>query len=221
MIRLVFYSIVVLSTFISCGKGGSPAPPPPPPTPSSFSFNSLKVNGQFSGFTYYNINLAPVFKITFNAPLNKTSVAGSLVFADKSGAFVNYSTNYENGDSTVIIQPSSQLAYLTKFTLSVNTALKSVSGGTLLSGVDINFTTQIDSSRKFPPISDNALLDLVQQQASGEESIQPLLPSALRLHLEPGRAMCDHDAGGSLVDVLAAVATRTHKSFLQVAFCYA
>ena len=63
-------------------------------------------------------------------------------------------------------------------------------------------------------------LDLVQQQASREESIQPLLPSALRLHLEPGRAMCDHDASGSLVDVLAAVATRTHKCFLQVRFLH-
>jgi len=163
MLRLVFYSIAILSIFNSCGKGGSPAPPPPP-TPSSFSFNSLKVNGQFSGFTYYNIDRSPVFKLTFSAPLNKTSVTGSVVFADKSGAFVNYTTNYENGDSTIIIQPSSQLAYLTKFTLSVSTALRSVAGGTLLSGVDINFTTQIDSSRKFPPISDNALLDLVQQQ---------------------------------------------------------
>jgi hypothetical protein len=164
MIRLVFYYILVLS-FISnsCGKGESPDPPPPP-TPSSFSFNSLKVNGQFSGFTYYNINRTPICKLTFTAPVDRTSVAGSVVFMDKSSASVNYSTSYENADSTIVIQPSSQLAYLTKFTLSVTTSLKSTSGGTLLSGVDINYTTQIDSTRKFPIISDNALLDLVQQQ---------------------------------------------------------
>ena len=63
-------------------------------------------------------------------------------------------------------------------------------------------------------------LDFVQQQAPGEESIQPLLPSALRLHLEPCRAMDDHDAGGSLVNVLAAVAARTHKSFIQIRFLH-
>jgi hypothetical protein len=34
-------------------------------------------------------------------------------------------------------------------------------------------------------------LDFVQQQAASEESVQPLLPGALRLHLEPGWAMCD------------------------------
>ena len=64
-------------------------------------------------------------------------------------------------------------------------------------------------------------LDFVEQQPPGEESVQPLLPGALRLYLEPGRAMGDHDAGGSLVDVLAAVPARTHKRFLQIRFLHA
>ncbi|HMU47908.1 MAG TPA: glucoamylase family protein [Chitinophagaceae bacterium] len=164
MIRWAFYLITVLSiTNYGCGKGGGSSPPPPP-TPTSFSFNSLKVNGQFSGFTYYNINRTPVFKLSFSAALNRTSVAGSVTFRDKSGASIGYNTSYENGDSTVVIQPVSPLSYITKFTLSIATTLKSTSGGSLLSGVDVNFTTQIDSSRKFPLITDNELLDKVQEQ---------------------------------------------------------
>lgn len=64
-------------------------------------------------------------------------------------------------------------------------------------------------------------LDFVEQQAPGEEAVETLLPGALRLHLEPGWAMGDHDAGGSFVDVLAAVAAGAHKSFLQVRLLHA
>jgi hypothetical protein len=46
----------------------------------------------------------------------------------------------------------------------VSTSLKSTTGGNLLTAVDVTFTTQIDSSRKFPTLTDNELLDKVQQQ---------------------------------------------------------
>src|SRR5262249_19094009 len=48
--------------------------------------------------------------------------------------------------------------------VSVSTDLKSTGGRHLDLGGNINFITRIDSSRKFPLISDDALLDLVQQQ---------------------------------------------------------
>jgi hypothetical protein len=71
---------------------------------------------------------------------------------------------YDNNDSTIIIQPSSALQFLTQYTVSVTTSLLSSSGGNLLSGVDVNLMTMIDSTDKFTPISDSALLDLVQKQ---------------------------------------------------------
>lgn len=164
MSNRLFYLFCILIALVGCDKGGGDDPPAPPPPPPSFSFNSLRINGQFSGFTYYNINASPVLKLSFFAPLNRSTVGSSFSFRDKSGAIVSYNTSYENGDSTVVIQPASALNYLTKYTVTVSTALKSLVGGNLLSGVDINFTTQIDSSRKFPLLSDNELLDKVQQQ---------------------------------------------------------
>jgi hypothetical protein len=64
----------------------------------------------------------------------------------------------------VVIQPAAALAYLNKYTVSVSKALKSKAGGNLLSAIDVNLNTAIDSSNKFPVITDNALLDLVQKQ---------------------------------------------------------
>src|SRR5205085_31580 len=74
---------------------------------------------------------------------------------------VNYTP--QSKDSVLLVQPSSPLTALTKYWLKVATTLKSVSGGSLQTAWEQSFITQIDSSRKFPAISDNALLDLVQQ----------------------------------------------------------
>src|SRR5207248_10829465 len=54
--------------------------------------------------------------------------------------------------------------YLIKYSISLSSSLKSAEGGSLASGVNVVFSTRIDSSRKFPLISDDALLTLIQQQ---------------------------------------------------------
>jgi hypothetical protein len=150
----------------SCGnKGSGDDPiPPPPPAPTSFSINSVKVNSLAGGFTYYNVNTTPILKFSFFAPINRTTVNTSFSFRDKSGANVGYNSTFENGDSTVVIQPAAPLSFIMKYTVTLNTSLKSVAGGSLLSGIDLNLTTKIDSSRKFPPLTDNQLMDKVQQQ---------------------------------------------------------
>ncbi|HMI79812.1 MAG TPA: Ig-like domain-containing protein, partial [Ferruginibacter sp.] len=157
------FLLFLLPVYFSCSKSENNNAAPPP-LPASFSFNTLKINGQLSGFTSYNINRTPVIKFSFSSVLNRSTVAGSVLFRDKSGATINYSTTYENNDSTVVIQPAAPINFLSKYTVSVSTVLRSVTGGSLLSGIDLNFLTQIDSSAKFPWLTDNALLDKVQQQ---------------------------------------------------------
>lgn len=156
---LCFAGVVTLG----CGKGGGNNTPEPTP-PTSFSFNSLTVNGQFNGFNYVNVNTTPVVKLSFLAPLDKTTVASALSFRDNVGNSIAYQSSYENSDSTIVIQPGASLNFLTKYTISVSTALQSKTGGRLLSGVDVSLTTQLDSSAKFPAISDDSLLTLVQKQ---------------------------------------------------------
>jgi len=156
---LIFVCLVCL---YSCGKDKK-TPTPVTPAPASFSFNSLKVNGAFNGYTYKGINTTPEIKISFSAPVSHSSVSSNITFKSNAGAIITFTTAYQNSDSTIVITPSA-LQPVTQYTLSVSTALKSAKGGALQSAVTVQFITAIDNTDKFPVISDDALLDLVQKQ---------------------------------------------------------
>ena len=137
---------------------------PPPVTPSSFGFASLKVNGVSSGSSVYkNVNMQPVIRVSFSAAVNHTSAGSSITFNSKTGTAVSFTTAYDNHDSTIVITPSA-LQAITQYTLAVSTSLKSSAGGGLQTPVTVQLTTAADTTNKFPVISDNALLDLVQKQ---------------------------------------------------------
>jgi hypothetical protein len=155
--------VIVLGMLYSCSKGNKTPIPVPPNTPASFSFNALKVNGVYNGFTYKGVNNAPVIKLSFTAVVNPASVSASIAFKSNAGAAVTYTTAYQNNDSTIVITPNT-LQPITQYTLSVSTGLKSAAGGNLQSALTVQLTTGIDTTNKFPVITDNQLLDLVQQQ---------------------------------------------------------
>lgn len=157
------FSLALIALW-GCGKSGGDNPTPPPPPPASFSFTALKVDGAFNGFSYTNTSYRPVLKFSFNTKVSQSSVAGAVTFKANAGATVSYSVALENSDSIVVIQPSTNLSALTQYTVSVSTALKSQTNGSLLSAIDVNLYTKLDSSRKFPLLTDDQLLDKVQQQ---------------------------------------------------------
>jgi len=160
----VFFLLILLAGVSSCSKSGQSAVTPVTPvTPSTFSFNTLKVNGAFNGFTYINVNAAPVIKLSFLGAVNTASVSSGITFKSNAGAAVNYTVSYLNSDSTVVISAKG-LSYLTKYTLAVSTSLTSTKNATLQSAFNVNLTTAIDSTNKFPTITDDQLLDLVQSQ---------------------------------------------------------
>jgi len=156
--------IFVFILFISCGKSGGEDPPPDPVIPPSLTFSGLKVNGVYSGFIYNNINKKPVLKFSFSAPLNTGTAANGVTFKAKTGAGAAFATSFENNDSTIVITPSSDLESLTQYDVGVSTALQSKTGAALQTALSVKLLTAIDSTDKFPVISDDALLTLVQQQ---------------------------------------------------------
>ncbi len=158
-------SVIFLLLFImlsGCSKSGSDPEPPVNPPPS-FDFSALQVDGVFDGFDYKGKGLQPEIRLGFNAALLKSSLATGIVFRESSGAIVNYSVQYRNGDSTVLIKPESPLGYLKSYNIFANTTLKSAAGGSLRTPVTVNLKTGIDSSDKFPRITETDLLDLVQK----------------------------------------------------------
>jgi len=156
------WAIVLLLGLWGCSKDKKVAPTPV--TPSSFSFASLKVNGVSNNSSVYkNANTQPVIRISFSAAVNHNSTAQSITFTNKAGAAVSFTTTYDNHDSTLVITPSA-LQAITQYSVAVSTKLSSSSGGNLQTAVSLQLTTAVDTTNKFPVISDNALLDLVQKQ---------------------------------------------------------
>lgn len=157
-----FFLVVLLFSGISCGKKDTPAQPPP--VVKNPIFASATINGAVLDNTVYGINTQPVIRLNFTEALLQSTIASTVTVTEANGASVAVITSLENSDKSVVIQPTTSLAYLKKYIVNVSTSLKSASGGQLQIPISKTFITRIDSSRKFAAISDNALLDLVQQQ---------------------------------------------------------
>ncbi|HCL83029.1 MAG TPA: beta-glucosidase [Chitinophagaceae bacterium] len=148
--------------FAACSKsGGSTTTPPPPVLP--VALKSIYLNNVSFTNTTYNINGTPLIKVQFSQPVLQSSVSASVTLTGGGGT-VQLTTGFLNNDSVVTFQPAASLKYLARYTFAITTALQSKAGGHLISNVQEVFYTQIDSTDKFPQLSDSALLTLVQQQ---------------------------------------------------------
>src|SRR5580765_5830834 len=161
MRELNTYVLLVLIV-AGCSKKSSTAPVEQ--VRKGFNLSSLKVNEKSDGYTYYSVNNSPVIKFSFGAAVDHNSVTNAFSFKNAAGASVSYNSSFENNDSTVVIQPSAVLNPISKYEVDVSTSLQSQSKGTLRTPVSVKLTTVIDSTDKFPQITDSALLTLVQQQ---------------------------------------------------------
>lgn len=132
-------------------------------TPSSYSL-SFTVNGNYNGsLTYKGLNNKPVIQINFTDAIQPALVETSVQLTNNNTE-VPIQTTLGNSNRQLTLQPLQPLQGLTNYTLTVTNKLLSEANGTLVNPVSINLLTGIDSSDKFPIISDDALLDKVQSQ---------------------------------------------------------
>src|SRR5262245_26658492 len=103
-------AILTLFVFWSCKKNSGADSTPP----TSFYSTGTKINGQTVYARNYDINLLPILKFSFSSPIDKSTVPAAVSFKDKGGNLVNYGVSYENNDKAIIIQPNSDLNYLSK-----------------------------------------------------------------------------------------------------------
>lgn len=158
MKRIVSY-IFSVYLLAACGKD-KPDPVPVPPAQLTVKSSWLD-NDPFDNLMY-GASFRPVVKLVFSAPVNRSTVPGAISFTETSAVVVPYTVAYGPGDSVVLIQPTNTLTSLNKYEFKLANSLKSAAGGTFISTVDKAFVTRIDSSRKFPALTDNELLDKVQ-----------------------------------------------------------
>lgn len=160
----IYGTVILIAVSIMTGCSNKDTVDPPPPPAINPAFTGGTINNATLDDLVYGVNAQPQIKLNFTEPLKQSTLAGAVTLTDAGGSFVAVSATLQNSDKTIVLQPSAPLTYLKKYIVSVGTTLQSSSGGALRTPFSKAFITQIDSSRKFPVISDNALLDLVQQQ---------------------------------------------------------
>ncbi|HEX4374393.1 MAG TPA: glucoamylase family protein [Puia sp.] len=133
---------------------------------ASLTFISASVNGVSNGsLTFTQVDSSSVsIACKFSAPLDSTSVNSNSIFLSGGGQANPYLYFYSNNDSTLIIRTTAPLKALTAYSLVISQGIKSKGDSVLKKGVGINIYTSIDSSDKFPQITDSALLTLIEQQ---------------------------------------------------------
>ncbi|HEY4061942.1 MAG TPA: glucoamylase family protein [Puia sp.] len=145
----------------ACKKNSNSAPATGGAT--TFAYIKTTVNDNpYTGSSLFNAPANPTVEVFFSQPIDKSTVAASVSI---TGGTTPVTGNFSYpSDTALIIKPSTPLQGLTNYTITISSSLKSVSAVALNTTVKINLTTGIDSSDKFPAITDSALLTLVEQQ---------------------------------------------------------
>jgi hypothetical protein len=154
--KIFFAGIAFL--YLSCTKSSGP-----PLNTTPFNVKSFTVNGDYKGNIYTNLTNINLRFIFTGGVIDKNSVNGSVSLNTFGGLNIPLNFSYDN-DSTLIVIPNGNLTPLTGYRFEISTAFKSQQNTDLQNPVAINLYTAIDSTDKFPQISDSALLDLVEQQ---------------------------------------------------------
>lgn len=109
-----------------------------------------------------NVNRNFVASVYFNHALTTSSVTNANVLLYRQGVFEQFQLAFANGDSTLVITASTPLAHFEKYSLYLGSTITG-QGGYILSDFSKSFYTAIDPAPKFPVVSDEALMDLVQE----------------------------------------------------------
>jgi len=148
---------VIILALVSCKKDSVVE------TPETFSLVNVQVNDKTGGFNFYDINPAPEIRLRFSAPVDRSSVNNYVRFYAPSGA-QPFTTTFESNDSVVKIIPTTLLTSLSKYSITILNELVSKKQTVLGSDYKVTLYTALDTTDKFPRITDNKLLDLIQRK---------------------------------------------------------
>ncbi len=155
------FLFAALLFFAACKKSGTDPVVKPQPTAArlvTYTINNKTFENELKG-----VYTKPAVYLKFSQPITSASVGGNISIKDAAGNAVPYQSALANNDSVVIISLNN-LSYLAKYTFFVSKNLQNKSGGALVQDFTRTFTTSLDSSRKFPKITNDELLTKVQQQ---------------------------------------------------------
>jgi hypothetical protein len=132
--------------------------------PQAFHDSIISVDGSPVTASSLTItSLQPLIKASFSSAVD-TSTSRSGIVLSVNSVPVPLKFAFADNNQTIIIQPVSPLLPLAKYSLAFTGNLQSAQKVNLSPVFGITLLTKIDSTDKFPRLSDDALLDLVQRQ---------------------------------------------------------
>ena len=161
MLRKYFFFLVLILGIAACKTKEDPKEPEAPTT--FFSVNSIKINGIEANTTLRGLPLKPSITIDFSNAINRASI-GNIILQNAAGQPIPVIISYRNNDSLVDLAIPNDLLKYTRYILRVTKEVSNTKDGLLTADINKDFITELDSSDKFPRISENELLDKVQSQ---------------------------------------------------------
>ncbi len=157
----ILFTLLVIVFIAGCTKKEAP-----PKEPELFSISSVTINEQNENKSnlFFNVPDNPSIKLAFTAPVDKATVNNNILLVKNQGNGVPVTVSFENNDKTILIKPGQKLDALSKYTLTLTTGIQSANKTKLPVIATYDLITAIDSIDKFPRISDDELLTLVQKQ---------------------------------------------------------
>ena len=133
------------------------------PAGDQLALSSVTIGGQSGLSDFDDVSPDAEIVLDFTAALDAATVEANIYLLDAGGAKVDASDVYD-GAKRVTLKPSAGLNAYASYRLIVDSGLKSAAGEAILTGKVIRIRTGLDTSDKFPQISDEELLTKVQQQ---------------------------------------------------------
>jgi Uncharacterized protein conserved in bacteria len=153
---ICFLLCIGIGIFSSCGSKDDD------PVSVTFQLEEIEINGETNASSYTNVDPNLHMALTFSDNVDQSTLQNNITLRTLTGQSVELAYNIQ--DKTVIIQPTTTLVSYTSYQLIINTGLRSASGHRISTGKVYAISTGIDPADKFPRISDEELLTLVQKQ---------------------------------------------------------
>ncbi|MBC7744167.1 MAG: Ig-like domain-containing protein [Flavobacterium sp.] len=156
--RNAFFVLLLLTT--SCKRSSEDVIPS---TQAGPVFLTATVDGVVkAGNVFSGVALNPEIRFSFSKPVSSENLKSFIKFSSNTNAALPFTAVIENA-TFLVVKPLSSLNPFTSFTINISN-IQSPQGGTLKFPAIVKLTTGFNPVDKFPIVTDDQLLDIVQKQ---------------------------------------------------------
>lgn len=148
-----------MSGLFSCKKDKTPDAPI-----YSDGILTYTVDESFNSSNSYKVNgVNPTIILSFSEAIENNEVH-KISFKKVGGNVIGFTSTSNDGQKTFVISPTVDLDPFSNYQIIIPNGLITEAGGKILNSPTISISTGLDNKDKFPRISDNDLLTLIQKQ---------------------------------------------------------